>query len=353
MQESVPACLSKGVTLFGPNAMGILDDAIREHLELIRRHGAAETDVQRLEDEAFGQSTRPDEADFPGSEGSEAASGNGNGVATEAPPATEPESEEDAAAHEDVTRMLPAEERSPEGEIGTGEPEAEAEPEEVAAEVEGEEAPLTDTEDHEPVATVHPIVEAPEEPEEGEPQPEEAGAEAEEPVAEAEEELAPPEEATGGTDQVTTLYDQNTGEELDFDDLDLQLDDEAPAVEEPAVEEPAAAPEPPSEEFEQEHPAGAIPLEPPIESLDTVEHPFPEEIIEPEREFAPEEPESKPGEEGEPSADVAAEDEEELEEEDEEQEDEDVLADTPEFLKDAPEDDELWFEQGKPKDFDF
>ena len=33
--------------------------------------------------------------------------------------------------------------------------------------------------------------------------------------------------------------------------------------------------------------------------------------------------------------------------------DEDVLADTPEFLKDAPEDDELWFEQGKPKDFDF
>ena len=32
---------------------------------------------------------------------------------------------------------------------------------------------------------------------------------------------------------------------------------------------------------------------------------------------------------------------------------EDVLADTPEFLRDAPEDDELWFEQGEPKDFDF
>jgi hypothetical protein len=30
-----------------------------------------------------------------------------------------------------------------------------------------------------------------------------------------------------------------------------------------------------------------------------------------------------------------------------------VLADTPEFLKDQPEDDELWFEQGEPKDFDF
>jgi len=45
--------------------------------------------------------------------------------------------------------------------------------------------------------------------------------------------------------------------------------------------------------------------------------------------------------------------EEEPHEEDEEEDGEDVLADTPEFLRDAPEDDELWFEQGEPKDFDF
>jgi hypothetical protein len=32
---------------------------------------------------------------------------------------------------------------------------------------------------------------------------------------------------------------------------------------------------------------------------------------------------------------------------------EDVLEDTPEFLEDAPEDDNLWFEQKPPKDFDF
>ena len=32
---------------------------------------------------------------------------------------------------------------------------------------------------------------------------------------------------------------------------------------------------------------------------------------------------------------------------------EDVLEDTPDFLEDAPEDDELWFEQRPPKDFDF
>jgi len=71
------------------------------------------------------------------------------------------------------------------------------------------------------------------------------------------------------------------------------------------------------------------PAETPIESLDTVEHPMPEEDVEDEGA-------------GEPTGD-----------EEDAGDDEDVLADTPEFLKDAPEDDELWFEQGKPKDFDF
>jgi len=43
-----------------------------------------------------------------------------------------------------------------------------------------------------------------------------------------------------------------------------------------------------------------------------------------------------------------------LEPEGEEPEDgEDVLEETPEFLRDTPESDRLWFEQGKPKDFDF
>jgi hypothetical protein len=32
---------------------------------------------------------------------------------------------------------------------------------------------------------------------------------------------------------------------------------------------------------------------------------------------------------------------------------EDVLEDTPEFLEESPEDDDLWFEQRPPKDFDF
>jgi hypothetical protein len=43
--------------------MSILDDAIREHLELKRAHGADEGDVQKLEDEAFGPPQRPDQVD--------------------------------------------------------------------------------------------------------------------------------------------------------------------------------------------------------------------------------------------------------------------------------------------------
>ena len=35
--------------------MGLLDDAIREHLELKRRHGAAEEEVTKLQDEVLGQ----------------------------------------------------------------------------------------------------------------------------------------------------------------------------------------------------------------------------------------------------------------------------------------------------------
>lgn len=43
--------------------MSILDDAIREHLELKRAHGADDDELKRLEDEAFGPPQRPDEID--------------------------------------------------------------------------------------------------------------------------------------------------------------------------------------------------------------------------------------------------------------------------------------------------
>jgi hypothetical protein len=185
--------------------MGILDDAIRQHLELKRSQGATDSELQRLEDEAFGPPSRPGEPDFPEAEGDADQAGNG-------------------AGHEE-----------PFAEAA----EADAPPEEP---------------DHEALPSLDEV---------------HADAEAiEKDHVEAEEQ--------------TTLYDQP-----------------------------------------------ADPDEAPIESLDTVEHPMPEEELEGE------------GDEEGPDHEPAAE------------EDEDVLADTPEFLKDAPEDDELWFEQGKPKDFDF
>jgi hypothetical protein len=254
--------------------MGILDDAIRDHLELIRRRGATDTEVRRLEDEAFGPPTRPDEADFPESD----ERSNGNGVAIEEPGL------EDAAAHEDVTTLLPAED--------AGEPEALS--------------PGTGLEEPTGAHVTADVDELEDEPVLGEPTPEPAGEVIqEEPFAE-----------------------------------------EHPIVEEPpdTGEQAIEAEEVPSEE--QLEPEGATPLEPPIESLETVEHPFPDEITESE----------EPGEEAPPPDDYTAGDDEPPEGEVEgepESSEEDVLADTPDFLKDQPEDDELWFEQGQPKDFDF
>jgi hypothetical protein len=40
--------------------MGILDDAIREHIDLKRRHGARDAELRELEDEAFGSTEQPD-----------------------------------------------------------------------------------------------------------------------------------------------------------------------------------------------------------------------------------------------------------------------------------------------------
>jgi hypothetical protein len=203
--------------------MGILDEAIREHLDLKRRRGATDSELQRLEDEAFGPPSRPGEPDFPEHEG-EAAEQSGNGVAREGAV---------AEAH-----------------VAPGAP--------IPLPAEGEQ------------------VEEPQEPDEPD-----------------------------AAEEETTIYDEAASE-------------------------------------------------PPIEALDTVEHELPEHEAEPEPEPS-EEPVPEEAEEPEPleqEPGPAAEGEETSEEGESEQQ-EDVLADTPDFLRDAPEDDELWFEQGKPKDFDF
>ena len=45
--------------------MGLLDDAIREHLELKRRHGADPSEVARQESEALGPARRAAQAEAP------------------------------------------------------------------------------------------------------------------------------------------------------------------------------------------------------------------------------------------------------------------------------------------------
>ncbi len=271
--------------------MGILDDAIRQHLDLKRRQGADQDELARLEDEAFGPPSRPGEPDFP--------------------------------------------ERSAEGETG----------EQTAAAATATEVPPTG--DSPVVAEAPEVVsEAPEAPAAAEPgEPRQAP-----PVADTGEQQATslPSEAPAGDAAVEegSFYD-HTDDELA---LDLELEDDAAddihdpdtgeqpvdeasatdereAVEPPSEEHPV---EPPSEEHETSVPDGPAP---PIESLDTVEHPF-EEAIEDTGEA-----EVVEGEIADPVDDGG--------------DDEDVLEETPEFLRDAPEDDELWFEQGEPKDFDF
>ena len=58
--------------------MGILDDAIREHLELKRKHGVSEEELERQQDEALGPARRevaqqPDGAETSAEESAPAA----------------------------------------------------------------------------------------------------------------------------------------------------------------------------------------------------------------------------------------------------------------------------------------
>ena len=58
--------------------MGILDDAIREHLELKRKHGVPEDEVERQEEEALGPARRdvaqqPDDAEIAADAGDDAS----------------------------------------------------------------------------------------------------------------------------------------------------------------------------------------------------------------------------------------------------------------------------------------
>jgi hypothetical protein len=354
--------------------MGILDDAIREHLELKRQSGADGDDLERLEKEAFGPPTRPGDPEFDTSEGqvvpepSDAAAPETEASAATDTPAAPVESEGAAEAPAEAEGTPAAEPELSGGagifdaESDSGEGDWLASLEDVVEAPTIEDPPaVEETEARpapEPAAEEAPVPEAPAE----EPAAEDRGPDLGLPSTRPEDEITPaeqarlehpnlgdtiaheaiPEDAAPATDtgeQATAppeapesaIFDQDTGEggeaeEEDFD-LDLELDDEpeasappaAPVTDEgaPITDERAIEPEPTSTEME------ALPPAAPAPSTDEFET-------------------------GTGDFEVDEEEEDELEDEDE-----DLLEETPDFLQDAPEGERLWFEQGAPKDFDF
>jgi hypothetical protein len=267
--------------------MGILDEAIREHLELKRQHGAPDSELKQLEDDAFGQAERPG----------------------------------DETAHD---------------------PFAEA-PTEFMAQPEVEEKPdrrepsIADLQEPPPPAPT---------PEEHEIVPEPAG----EP------------EPSHATEERKAIAEQPT--EL-FDVEDELADSPSPSDEELAEEEiaePRLASADPLAELEADEEAEVAIQRPALDDDEDYEDEddafWNEQRLSDELDQALE----APLEETEVEIDDEAQVEEELVEEGEPDEehdapaarrDDDVLEETPDFLEESPEDDELWFEQKPPKDFDF
>ena len=272
--------------------MGILDDAIRDHLDLKRRRGAGESEIQRLESEAFGPSSRPG---APGSEPRQ--TGAETAVADVAPPdlaLTPEELERPPESPEDD--QAPERDHAPELEVTR-------EPEEISPRTE----PSDPGEPHGAGTMFHDLAA-----EEGLVGPEATPAEPPERIA-GEEPVAPGLEDTQPHDVERELAaeDSSEPEVLDLDELDLELEEE--------VEETLPEAEPAEEPDERGEPEA---------SGEVVEEVSEDEVAEP----------------GEESATGGVPDEEPAE---------DVLEETPEFLRDTPESDRLWFEQGQPKDFDF
>ncbi len=301
--------------------MGILDEAIREHLELKRQHGADDSELKQLEDDAFGPPQRPGTSQADADPMAEAATEfliqPDQPPDVNAEPATklDHEAEQPRPRREPVADVQEAPEpvelndaEQPQESPLEAEPEAPAEEEQPAAEHQAIVPPPAghSTEER------HAIAEQPTEMfdvEQDFSSSEAPGPSDEELVAEeiVEPRLGPAEPlAPSGAEE------DEDGEEDFFDEqrLSEELDQALEAPSDPASEEVGPA----SEEFDSEeipHEVGGT----------GEEEPASEEI---ERPVAPARGSQ-----------------------------EDVLEETPDFLEEAPEDDELWFEQKPPKDFDF
>jgi hypothetical protein len=273
--------------------MGILDDAIKEHLELKRQHGAGESELQQLEDDAFGAAERP---------------GDGGSVSdplAEAPTEfmVQPDVEPEAAA-ETVSEPAASE----------------------AEEVPGRRAGRSEIAD---------LQEAPpSKPDESAPEPE-APAVEESPAMEHEAVPEPKSElSTGPTTEEREAIAEQPTEMFDVEEELAASQAEAPSEEElveEEMDEPRLAPVDPLAGLDDD--VAEVRLGEDEEDDDF----WDEKRLSDEHEEAVFEPEPATETEAPPPS----------------RPDEDVLEETPDFLEEAPEDDQLWFEQKPPKDFDF
>jgi hypothetical protein len=363
--------------------MSILDDAIREHLELKRAHGADEGELKRLEDEAFGPPQRPDEVDPFAEAPTEFLT-----APTEAA-ADAPEIGDEGERSGRRPNLTDLQEPPPPADAPGPPPAASAQepPPPPAGEVPVDRAPPTA---EAPADLAPPAGEAPPRPPQEAPAP---PAEEEHPAGEHEvvADAGPDtQERHAIADQPTQMFDVQA--EMDAEGATAPPGEQESPTDEELVdavqEEPRAAP-----------PAGSEPEEDSAEfdffneqrlsdELDqALEAPLPptdEHIAMPRYEDAPaqggvfdfesdeepyeddpsqevlrraEEAEEATAAEEPPSEETPRDSAEQPAEEDETDYDpetghEDVLEDTPRFLEDQPEDDDLWFEQKPPKDFD-
>jgi hypothetical protein len=328
--------------------MSILDDAIREHLELKRAHGADDVELKKLEDEAFGPPQRPDEHDPFAEAPTEFL------VAPEVGAGEQPDDDAGARRAPNLADLQEAPEPQPAPAPAPDEAPHAEEPDDGPAE---EEHPAME---HEAIADAghsteerHAIAEQPTEMFDVEGQFEDAATESDAPSDDdlvdaelTEPRLAPVDplagiEASAGTGGEPAAEEDEPADEFDEFFSEQRLSDELnQALEAPLPDEPGA---PPTEEA----PAVFIDLDNEEEDAAEAEVAFeddePDEEPSAEHELATPEAPPEPEEDTPlPPAPPAS-----------SSSHEDVLEDTPEFLEDAPEDDNLWFEQKPPKDFDF
>jgi hypothetical protein len=281
--------------------MGALDDAIREHLELKRQHGASDDEIRRAEAEALGPARRDSAADAIDAAEPAPAAGHfdepvhdeefvqeepgaaatGDHLVTDPPPPPPPPPPPDTAADP----YLVAEPDASPVEPHPVEPVAEHEP--LAADAPGSDAPAPPP----PVAPPAPDEPLHEAPAPGTPKPHG------DPAFDHEEE--PP--ARDDIEAYEPAIDADRARTAILDD---PLDELAPLDQPP-------------------------PHQPPLHH-----EPGPDDPPAPARPPAASEPVD-------PAAHDAA------------PRDEDVLEETPDFLQETPEHDRLWFEQKPPRDFDF